>query len=71
MAGVIFYGLGIVRMPGRDRNIRFINGEYLTTDSVEIELLSKRYRHDIIKPEISDDIEGDEKPKRGRKPKNA
>jgi len=68
MAGVIFYGLGIVMVPGKGKNIRFVNGEYFTSDADEIALLSKRYKHDIIQPE---EVEGDEKPKRGRKPKNA
>lgn len=74
MAGaVVFYGSGVVYIPGRRSFIKFIDGKYSSNDSEEIKTLSIKYRHDI--PVQDDSAENGEiipdqvdKPKRGRKP---
>jgi hypothetical protein len=74
MAGaVVFYGSGIVYIPGLRSFIKFIDGEYRTTNAEEIKTLAIQHRHDI--PDQDDTAENGEiipdqvdKPKRGRKP---
>lgn len=94
MAGVMFYGSGAVYVPGSNKFIHFVDGQYETVDADEIALLAKKYRHDrpveslyvepidcsddkfqlsiesILKNHIEVAINTDDKPKRGRKPKN-
>jgi len=68
---VVFKGSGSVWIPECHRFVRFVNGEYATSDAGEIAVLAKKYGHDTVKenaPEIVADVPGREvdKPKRGR-----
>lgn len=72
MAGVVFYGSGIVLIPGTGKFVRFNNGEYATVDPLEISLLAKKYKHNTQVIDLYEEPkEIEDKPKRGRKPKNA
>ena len=64
---VTFRGIGVVYIPGSNRFVRFVGGEYATSDDAEIAVLSLKYDYDkieLVEPPIED------KPKRGR-PRNA
>ena len=61
---VLFKGQGLCWIPRRSRCITFIAGEYSTDDAEEIAVLAPQYEHDARVTE-------DEKPKRGRKSKEA
>lgn len=69
MAGVMFYGSGAVYVPASNKFIRFVDGKYETSDETEIVLLCKKYKHDARQETLYVEPVED-KPKRGRKPKN-
>jgi hypothetical protein len=67
---MVFYGKGSVWIPSKHRFVRFVGGEYKTSDESEMFEL-KDYKHDeteIKEPEEATNIGP---LRRGRKPKNA
>lgn len=79
---VLFRGVGVVYIPIGNRFIRFVDGQYTTSDDDEIAVLSKRYTPDILdapalvvedapvqedeSPAVEDAPEREDKPRRGR-----
>ena len=66
----MFYGSGAVYVPAHNNFIHFVDGKYETSDEAEIVLLCKKYKHDARQEALYVEPVED-KPKRGRKPKNA